>query len=88
MQRIQVFFEPESPRPAPWLRSPCSASRKRKRSIAAFPVDGKDARSVPLLAAHDRFLARDILSPIAMPEFDKSAMDGYAYISEDRFPGL
>ncbi len=51
-------------------------------SIAAFPVSVR-AETVPLLAARNRFLARDIASPLAMPEFDKSAMDGYAYISQD-----
>ena len=30
-----------------------------------------------------RILAQDVVSPIYMPPFDKSAMDGYAFISDD-----
>ncbi len=30
-----------------------------------------------------RILAKDVVSPIYMPPFDKSAMDGYAFISDD-----
>ena len=41
---------------------------------------------MPLLAAQNRILAQDISSPFAIPEFDKSAMDGYAYISDDASP--
>ncbi len=49
-----------------------------EKAIAAFPVTVR-TEIVPLAAAHDRFLARDIVSPLPLPEFDKSAMDGYAY---------
>lgn len=53
-----------------------------EKIIAAFPVQVR-TETAPLAAAHDRFLGRDILSPIAVPEFNKSAMDGYAIISQD-----
>tara|TARA_R110000737_G_scaffold352064_1_gene396498 strand:- start:51100 stop:52269 length:1170 start_codon:yes stop_codon:yes gene_type:complete len=33
---------------------------------------------IPLLEAHEHFLAQDIVSPINMPPFRQSAMDGYA----------
>jgi molybdopterin molybdotransferase len=56
-----------------------------EKIIAAFPASIK-SETVPLLAAQNRVLAADIHSPFAMPEFDKSAMDGYAYIAEDRSP--
>ncbi len=56
-----------------------------EKIIAAFPVVVK-TETVPLLAAQNRVLAADILSPFAMPEFDKSAMDGFAYISGDATP--
>jgi molybdopterin molybdotransferase len=56
-----------------------------EKAIAAFPVTVRTG-TAPLSSAHDRFLAQDILSPIAMPEFDKSAMDGYAFISRDTSP--
>ena len=34
--------------------------------------------SVPLMQAHGRILAQDIVSPISVPPHDNSAMDGYA----------
>ncbi len=50
--------------------------------LSSFPLAsrGEDA---PLEAALNRFLSRDILSPLDMPEFDKSAMDGYALMAGD-----
>lgn len=41
------------------------------------------ARDTPLEEAVGRILAEDIYSPIDMPPFDKSAMDGYALRSSD-----
>ena len=40
------------------------------------PVDGQD--SLPLMQAHGRILAQDVVSPISVPPHDNSAMDGYA----------
>jgi len=56
-----------------------------EKIIAAFAVT-VHGETVPLLAAQNRVLARDIRSPFAMPEFNKSAMDGYAYIETDLSP--
>jgi molybdopterin molybdotransferase len=42
-----------------------------------------DAETVSLPDAHDRVLAEDIASPIDLPPFDNSAMDGYALRYED-----
>jgi molybdopterin molybdotransferase len=56
-----------------------------EKAIAAFAVTVR-TETVPLASAHDRFLARDILAPIPLPEFDKSAMDGYAYATQDASP--
>ena len=56
-----------------------------QKIIASFPVT-VHSETVPLLSAQNRILAQDISSPFAVPEFDKSAMDGYAYISEDHSP--
>ena len=53
-----------------------------EKIIASFPVTPQN-ETAALLAAQNRFLAQDIASPLAMPEFNKSAMDGYAYISGD-----
>jgi molybdopterin molybdotransferase len=64
---------------------PLLSIEEAEKAIAAFPVTVR-TETAALSAAHDRFLARDILSPIAMPEFDKSAMDGYAFISRDTSP--
>lgn len=40
-----------------------------------FPLP---AQLLPLLAAHGRMLASDLLAPVDLPLFDQSAMDGYA----------
>lgn len=56
-----------------------------EKILRAFPVAVK-TETRQLLAAQGHCLARDIHSPFAMPEFDKSAMDGFAYISGDRSP--
>jgi molybdopterin molybdotransferase len=57
--------------------------RDAQRIIGEFitPVDGID--NVPLLAALERVLAADIISPISVPAHDNSAMDGYALRSAD-----
>lgn len=39
--------------------------------------------SVPLLQAADRFLAEKLISPVNLPGFDNSAMDGYAVRAVD-----
>ena len=41
------------------------------------PVGEQD--SVPLMQAHGRILAQDVVSPISVPPHDNSAMDGYAF---------
>ena len=38
---------------------------------------------VPILRAHQRILAEEILAPLDLPPFDNSAMDGYAVRAED-----
>ena len=40
---------------------------------------------IPLRDAHRRVLAADVVSPIDVPPFDRSAMDGFALIAEDTF---
>ncbi|GGP25871.1 molybdopterin molybdotransferase MoeA [Silvimonas amylolytica] len=37
-----------------------------------------ETRTLPLTAAHGHYLATDVISPVAVPGFDNSAMDGYA----------
>ena len=41
------------------------------------------AETVSLAEAHSRVIAEDIISPIDLPPFDNSAMDGYALFIED-----
>jgi molybdopterin molybdotransferase len=41
------------------------------------PVSAQD--TVPLMQAHGRILAQDVVSPISVPPHDNSAMDGYAF---------
>lgn len=43
----------------------------------------RDMEKVSLYEAVDKILAEDLYSPINVPEFPKSAMDGYAVRSED-----
>jgi molybdopterin molybdotransferase len=53
------------------------------RLICERIVPVGDSASVPLLAALDRVLAADIVSPINVPAHDNSAMDGYALRGAD-----
>lgn len=46
-------------------------------------VDPLPPRDLPLAAAVDCVLAEDVLSPIDLPGFDNSAMDGYAVLIPD-----
>jgi molybdopterin molybdotransferase len=48
----------------------------------------REQETVPLMQAHGRILAQDVVSPISVPPHDNSAMDGYALrgseLSNDR----
>ncbi len=43
----------------------------------------REHEAVPLMQAHGRILARDVVSPISVPPHDNSAMDGYALRSAE-----
>lgn len=43
------------------------------------------AETTPLLKGHGRVLAEDVASPVDVPSFDRSAMDGYALRGEETF---
>jgi molybdopterin molybdotransferase len=69
---------------------PCFAPRSPLLSVEdalatllahALPLD--DSERVPLGKASGRVLSRDLLSPLDVPGFDNSAMDGYALHSRD-----
>ena len=44
-----------------------------------------DAESVPLAEALGRVLAEDVRSPVDVPGFDRSNMDGFAVRAEDTY---
>jgi molybdopterin molybdotransferase len=51
------------------------------RILAAIPA--AQPERIPLAQAHRRILAERILSPLDLPPFDNSAMDGYAVRAKD-----
>ncbi|HXD00488.1 MAG TPA: molybdopterin molybdenumtransferase MoeA, partial [Verrucomicrobiae bacterium] len=51
------------------------------RILAALPPPVPE--SVPPAGSHRRFLAEQILSPVDLPGFDNSSMDGYAVRAAD-----
>jgi molybdopterin molybdotransferase len=59
---------------------PVAAAQQIIRDCIA-PVAGTE--TLPLRAALDRVLAQDIVSPINVPAYDNSAMDGYALRGSD-----
>ncbi|MEO8335122.1 MAG: gephyrin-like molybdotransferase Glp [bacterium] len=46
-------------------------------------IEALDAETIPLEQAAGRVLARDVVSPIYLPLFDNSSMDGFAVRAED-----
>ncbi len=46
-------------------------------------VSPRSLETVPLHAAVDRFIERDVISTVPIPAFDQSAMDGYALHAAD-----
>lgn len=52
-----------------------------QRILAGIPVLGTE--TLPLLEARGRVLAEDIVSPLDLPAYTNSAMDGYACRAED-----
>ena len=74
--------------PEPAMREPCGACESSAGSLsleeawsqidAMFPCV-TSVREVPLLEALDAVLAQPLVSPINLPPFENSAMDGYAF---------
>jgi molybdopterin molybdotransferase len=58
--------------------TPAQAARQITAEIRLLPVE-----CIPLLEALDRVLASDVRSPMDVPMWDNSAMDGYAVRSTD-----
>lgn len=46
------------------------------------PLDARDDLDVPIPQALGCILARDVISPVAVPPHDNSAMDGYAFAGQ------
>ena len=47
----------------------------------------REQETVPLMQAHGRILAHDVVSPVSVPPHDNSAMDGYALRGAELQPG-
>lgn len=58
--------------------TPAEAARQIVSTIQPLPIEG-----IPLPEALDRVLASDVQSPLDIPAWDNSAMDGYAVQSGD-----
>ena len=56
-----------------------------RRFRAAIDVAPRGIEQIPLDAALGRVLAADVKSPVDVPSFDRSNVDGYAVIAEDTF---
>jgi putative molybdopterin biosynthesis protein len=58
-------------------------AERRFRAVLDLTPRGSD--TVPLDAALGRVLAADVISPVDVPSFDRSNVDGFAVVSEDTF---
>src|ERR1044072_6503442 len=56
-----------------------------RRFRAAGEVGPRGVERIPLDTALGRVLADDVTSPVDVPSFDRSNVDGYAVIAEDTF---
>jgi len=56
-----------------------------RRFRAAIDLDPLGAETIPLDTALGRVLAADVISPVDVPSFDRSNVDGFAVVAEDTF---
>src|SRR5580698_11371275 len=56
-----------------------------RRFRAAIDCAPRGTETVPLDAALSRVLAEDVVSPVDVPSFDRSNVDGFALVAEDTF---
>ena len=56
-----------------------------RRFRAALNLAPLGVESVPLDSALGRVLAADVISPVDVPSFDRSNVDGFALIAQDTF---
>jgi molybdopterin molybdotransferase len=61
------------------LLTPADAVAKLNAALdAGQPHGAAPTETIPTTQAHNRVLARDVISPVHMPEFRRSTVDGYA----------
>ena len=68
-------------------RTPVAEHEGRVRALLA-PLRTREAETVPVAAALGRVLAAPVVSPIDLPPFRNSQMDGFAVLSSDLAAGL
>jgi molybdopterin molybdotransferase len=68
-------------------RTPVAEHEGRVRALLA-PLRTRDAETIPLHAALGRVLAVSVASPIDLPPFRNSQMDGFAVRASDIAPGV
>jgi putative molybdopterin biosynthesis protein len=56
-----------------------------RRFRAAIDLSPRGIERIPLDAALGRVLATDVISPVDVPAFDRSNVDGFAVVAEDTF---
>lgn len=61
-------------------------SLERAQEIVFAQIHPTETEKVKLSEAYQRILAEPVTSPLAMPPFDRSPLDGYAYLAGDLDP--
>src|SRR5271165_3753161 len=56
-----------------------------RRFRAAIDLAPREIERIPLDAALGRVLAAHVVSPVDVPSFDRSKVDGFAVVAEDTF---
>src|ERR1700712_1200224 len=56
-----------------------------RRFRAAIDLTPRGSETVPLDAALGRVLSADVISPVDVPSFDRSNVDGFAVVAENTF---
>lgn len=58
-------------------------SLERAWEIILGHINPLETEEIPLEESYNRILAESVISPLDMPPFDRSPLDGYAYIAAD-----
>ncbi|MYM38462.1 molybdopterin molybdotransferase MoeA [Duganella qianjiadongensis] len=82
LEELQALEQPLVP--APPSQHDAALHVEQAQHLIAQQITPLDASlTVPLCSALDRVLAQDVISPINVPAYDNSAMDGYAMRGAD-----